>query len=237
MVYYIVEGDIFQIPQITNYAHGCNCVGAMGKGIALQIKARFPEMYEQYKALCKDSKYNVGDVFKYQYNDGFIYNLGTQKTWWEKAEMEYIEKSLQNMMTIAEEDGVREIAMPAIGAGLGGGDWSKIRKLIDVAAAKHPSVDLYVVEKYKNILTNICYVKKRWEEENILFYLHFVGENAVRQIEIHPDKTIFLSTEHSICGEYSLYDQRLSMLDLISEDFITREEFENVWYIRDIKYE
>jgi len=49
MVYYIEEGNIFQIPQIRNYAHGCNCVGAMGKGIALQFKGRFPEMYEQYK--------------------------------------------------------------------------------------------------------------------------------------------------------------------------------------------
>ena len=45
MVYYIQEGDIFRIPQIRNYAHGCNCAGAMGKGIALQFKDRFPQMY------------------------------------------------------------------------------------------------------------------------------------------------------------------------------------------------
>ena len=38
MVFYIQEGDIFNIPQIRNYAHGCNCAGAMGKGIALQFR-------------------------------------------------------------------------------------------------------------------------------------------------------------------------------------------------------
>ena len=65
MVYYIQEGDIFKIPQVRNYAHGCNCVGAMGKGIALQFKAKSPEMYEQYKALCKDNKYKVRYVVQY----------------------------------------------------------------------------------------------------------------------------------------------------------------------------
>ena len=49
MVYYIQEGDIFRISQVCNFAHGCNCAGVMGKGIALQFKKRFPQMYEQYK--------------------------------------------------------------------------------------------------------------------------------------------------------------------------------------------
>ena len=59
MVHYIQEGNIFKIPQVRSYAHGCNCVGAMGKGIALQFKVKFLEMYEQYKALCKENKYKV----------------------------------------------------------------------------------------------------------------------------------------------------------------------------------
>lgn len=232
MVCYIEEGDIFQIPQIKNYAHGCNCAGAMGKGIALQFKARFPKMYEQYRDMCKNGKYSVGDVFKYAYEEGYVYNLGTQRTWLKKAEMEYIERSLQRMMTIAEEDSVREIAMPAIGAGLGGGNWSEIKRLIDNVASKHPSVDLYVVEKYKDIQTNISYIKKHWVEEGILFYLQFVEDNAIRQIEVHLDKTIFLSIEHPNCGDSFLYDQGLSMLDLLPEDFISKEEFENVWQSR-----
>ena len=230
MVHYIQEGNIFKIPQVRNYAHGCNCSGAMGKGIALQFKAKFPEMFEQYKALCKDNKYNVGDVFQYQYKDGFVYNLGTQKTWWEKAELEYIEESLHRMLEMAEDDGVTEIAMPAIGAGLGGRSWDDIKPLISKVASNHPTVDLYVVERYADVETKVCYIRKYWEEENVMYYLHFVGENAVRQIEIEPDETIYLSTDKPIYEDYSLYDQDLSSLDLTPEDFITKEEFEKVWH-------
>ena len=49
MINYIEYGDIFDLPYIHCYAHGCNCAGAMGKGIALQFKNKYPEMYLQYK--------------------------------------------------------------------------------------------------------------------------------------------------------------------------------------------
>ena len=63
-----------------------------------------------------------------------------------------------------------------------------------------------------------------------MYYLHFVGEDAVRQIEVESDKTVYLSTEHPICGDYVLYDQGLSLLELTPADYITREEFEEVWH-------
>ena len=229
MVFYIQEGDLFRIPQLRNYAHGCNCAGAMGRGIALQFKHKFPQMYEQYKALCKTNKYVVGDVFKYSYKDGVIYNLGTQKTWWEKAELEYIEKSLCKMMQMAENDKVTEIAMPAIGAGLGGGNWNEIKQVINNAASTQPSVDLYVIERYADVETNISYIKKLWEDENIMYYFHIVGNEVVRQIEIGTDKTIYLSTEHPIYGEHFLCDQSLESLDFSPADYITKDVFESMW--------
>lgn len=124
MVCYIQEGDIFKIPHVQSYAHGCNCAGAMGKGIAVQFKERFPEMFTQYKDLCKNGEFGVGDVYKYDYGKGFVYNLGTQRSWKEKAKSEYVEKSLRTMMYLALEDFVSEIALLAIGSGLGG--WNGI---------------------------------------------------------------------------------------------------------------
>ncbi len=230
MVYFIQEGDIFKIHQIKNYAHGCNCAGAMGKGIALQFKSRFPDMYEQYRTLCRSNKFAVGDVFRYPYKDGVVYNLGTQRTWKEKAKMEYIEKSIHTMMKLAVVDGTREIAMPAIGAGLGGGNWNDIKRMISDVASNHPSVDLYVVEQYKDVDINICYIRKEWEEEHTLYYLHFVGDEAVRQIEIMPDKTIYLSIYQPIYGDFLLYDQSIKTLELSSMDYITKNEFEEKWY-------
>ena len=49
MVNFIEQGDIFNLNGVHSYAHGCNCAGAMGKGIALQFRERYPKMYAEYK--------------------------------------------------------------------------------------------------------------------------------------------------------------------------------------------
>lgn len=62
MIRYIEKGDIFRIDGVSSYAHGCNCAGAMGKGIAVQFKSKYPDMYLEYKQLCKENKFCPGDV-------------------------------------------------------------------------------------------------------------------------------------------------------------------------------
>lgn len=148
MIHYIEYGDIFKIPGVTSYAHGCNCAGAMGKGIALQFKAKFPEMYFEYKRLCDNGEFNPGDVYAYNYGSGYVFNLGTQVTWRTKAKLEYIESAIDKMMEIAESVDVDKIALPAIGAGLGGLLWVDVKQTLEKVAAQHISVDLYVVENY-----------------------------------------------------------------------------------------
>ena len=91
MIKYIEFGDIFKIQSVTSYAHGCNCAGAMGMGIALQFKVKFPEMYTEYKSLCETGKFTPGDVFAYEYGQGFVFNLGTQLPWKTPAELKYIQ--------------------------------------------------------------------------------------------------------------------------------------------------
>ncbi len=103
MIRYIEKGDIFRIDGVSSYAHGCNCAGAMGKGIAVQFKSKYPDMYLEYKQLCKENKFCPGDVFDYDYGNGHIYNLGTQATWRTRAKIEYIEKALIQMLELASE--------------------------------------------------------------------------------------------------------------------------------------
>ncbi len=148
MIHYIKYGDIFDIADVTSYAHGCNCAGAMGKGIALQFKAKFPEMYVEYKRLCDNGEFNPGDVYAYNYGPGYVFNLGTQATWRTKAKLEYIESASGKMMEIAESVGVDKIVLPAIGAGLGGLLWEDVKQTLEKVAAQHISVGLYVVENY-----------------------------------------------------------------------------------------
>jgi len=149
MVFYIKEGNIFSIDGVTSYAHGCNCKGAMGCGIAYQFKEKFPKMYNQYKKLCDIGKFLPGDVFNYKYDNGHIYNLGTQATWKENAKFEYIELSLIKMFELAKMDQVNKIALPTIGAGLGGLDWSLVKIIIEKVSESYPNIDLYIVEKFK----------------------------------------------------------------------------------------
>ncbi len=150
MITYIEKGDIFTLTDVTSFAHGCNCAGAMGKGIALQFRNKYPEMYLEYKELCKNGEYIPGDVFDYDYGIGHIYNLATQLTWRTKAKLEYIEKSVTKMLDLASEEDVTKLALPAIGAGLGGLEWNDVKDVLEKASANYPNIELYVVESYQS---------------------------------------------------------------------------------------
>ena len=73
------------------------------------------------------------------------------------------------------------------------------------------------------------FVKKYWVEEDILFYLHFQDGSAVAQVEVTKDSKIFLSTENPLQGDFMLYDQALEDLELNEGDFISKDDFMNVW--------
>ena len=103
-----------------------HCAGAMGKGIALQFKDKFPKMYIEYKTLCKEGLFTLGDIYTYNYDKGTIFNLGTQKTWRAKANLEAIEKALEKMLSFAQKNNVYKIALPKIGAEFGGRDHSTV---------------------------------------------------------------------------------------------------------------
>jgi len=151
MVNYITHGDIFKIKDVFNYAHGCNCAGAMGKGIALQFKKKYPKMYIEYKNLCKSGKFNLGDVFQYKYDKGYVFNLGTQKHWRTRAKLNAIEESIDRMLCFASKNNIDKISLPKIGAGLGGLNWDDVKQIIEKVNAKYPLIKLFVVENYIKI--------------------------------------------------------------------------------------
>lgn len=149
MVTYIEHGNIFDLKGISSYAHGCNCAGAMGKGIALQFRDKFPVMYQQYKKMCQEGRFSLGDVFIYNHDNEVIFNLATQKTWRTKANITAIETALMKMLDYADQNKISKIAIPKIGAGLGGLNWNDAKIVIDKTANNFPDIDLFVVENYK----------------------------------------------------------------------------------------
>lgn len=144
-----VEGDLFNYPNLGAFAHGCNCAGSMGKGIALEFKNRFPKMYHAYRKECKDGRFNPGDVFVWKKGQIIIFNLGTQKTWRTKATLVAIATSVQKMMRLATDMSVHSIGIPRIGAGLGGLNWEDVKQIL-ILIANEFVIELVVFEMYQN---------------------------------------------------------------------------------------
>ncbi|MEQ8453963.1 MAG: macro domain-containing protein [Sandaracinaceae bacterium] len=127
-----VAGDLFSEPDLEALAHGCNCAGAMGRGIAVEFRKRFPEMYDIYKKQCRDGRFTLGDVFCWQSEAVTVFNLGTQKSWRTKAELWAVERAVERMVEQARALGIQRIGLPRIGAGLGGLQWeAEVRPLLE----------------------------------------------------------------------------------------------------------
>jgi O-acetyl-ADP-ribose deacetylase (regulator of RNase III) len=141
------RGDLFAEPGLSAYGHGCNCAGAMGAGIAVEFRNRWPRMFEEYQARCGDGRFGLGDVFVWTEADVTVYNLGTQEHWRKKAQLPALVRALAKMVGLARAAGVQRVGLPRIGAGLGGLDWPKVRAAIEAAGAE-PAVTLVVFEEF-----------------------------------------------------------------------------------------
>src|ERR1051326_1361472 len=132
MPVHFISGDLFvNKHNVQAFAHGCNCIGSMGAGIAVGIKARYPEMFDEYRRRCKANprEFNLGDVFLWKADDKpWVFNLGTQENvWLRRATYEAVEQALRTMREIADHENVTSIGMPRIGAGYGSLSWKKVR--------------------------------------------------------------------------------------------------------------
>jgi len=147
-----VSGDIF----VNRYgaqalAHGCNCRGAMGAGIAKSFREYYPNMYEEYRRRCKTKprEFNLGDSFFWKAVDKpSVFNLGIMDDWQHSARYDAIELALEMMKQQADEESIQSIAMPRIGAGLGGLSWKKICSIVECVFNDWPGT-LYVYEEFR----------------------------------------------------------------------------------------
>lgn len=101
-----------------------NCVGVMGRGIALQFKKAWPENFKVYKKACDAGEVRPGEMFVFDTgqltNPRYIVNFPTKRHWRGASRMEDVESGLQALAKWITESGVQSIAIPPLGAGLGG---------------------------------------------------------------------------------------------------------------------
>lgn len=114
-----------------------NTVGVMGKGIALMFKERFEENFRLYAAACRAKQVQTGMMFVTAVHelDGprWIVNFPTKQHWRARSRMEWIVDGLQDLRRFLVENQVQSIAIPPLGAGNGGLEWTGVRKQIELA--------------------------------------------------------------------------------------------------------
>lgn len=143
------QGDILKA-KADALVNTVNCVGVMGRGIALQFKKAFPEVFQAYESACKRGEIAPGKVSVYDLNrfepPHYVINLPTKRHWRSKSRMEDIELGLAALVAQVRQLGIESVAVPPLGCGLGGLHWSDVRPRIENAFEMLPDVRVLLFE-------------------------------------------------------------------------------------------
>jgi hypothetical protein len=144
----VVEGDMF-FSRMQTLTVSVNCVGIMGKGLASRAKYQFPDIYVFYQDLCRKRSLKMGKPYIYKRESSFDYQLAdepstlsnansetwfllfpTKHHWRERADIHGIEEGLQWLRDNYKKEGIRSLAIPALGCGLGRLEWRVVGPLL-----------------------------------------------------------------------------------------------------------
>ena len=143
------NGDIFN-EDVEALVNSVNCVGVMGRGIALQFKNMFPANFKAYAAACKRDEVQPGRMFVFQTdqltNPRYIINFPTKRHWRGKSRMEDIESGLKSLAIEIKQRNIRSIAIPPLGSDLGGLEWTEVRPRIQAMLEELGDIEAIILE-------------------------------------------------------------------------------------------
>ncbi|PTX96181.1 Appr-1-p processing protein [Spartobacteria bacterium LR76] len=127
-----------------------NCVGVMGRGIALQFRNAYPENFKAYEKACQRDQVQPGKMFVFETGEltgpRYIINFPTKRHWRGKSRIEDIEAGLKALGEVLRDRNIRSIAIPPLGSGLGGLDWAEVKPRIEAALASFEDVKIVIYE-------------------------------------------------------------------------------------------
>ena len=145
----LTRGNLLEAPAEA-LVNRVNCVGYMGKGIALQFKQAFPANFKHYEAACHAGDMMPGKMMVHDngglVNPRYIINFPTKRHWRGKSRIEDIASGLSALVADVQRLGIRSIAVPPLGCGLGGLEWRMVRPMIEQAFAGLPDVQVLLFE-------------------------------------------------------------------------------------------
>jgi len=152
-----LQGNLLDAP-VEALVNTVNTVGVMGKGIALMFKEAFPENFRAYEDACEHREVKIGRMFVTESRTfsgpRWIINFPTKKHWRQPSKLEWITEGLGDLRKVIQENAIRSIALPPLGAGNGGLDWSEVRPEVERALGGLEGVEVLVYEptaKYQNV--------------------------------------------------------------------------------------
>lgn len=138
-----VKGNLFKSPAKV-LVNTVNTEGVMGKGIAKEFKAIYPEMFEKYRHFCETKQFKVGKLWLYKTPNKWILNFPTKTTWRKPSELAYVEAGLKNFTENYAKHGITSIAFPPLGCGNGELSWKKqVRPLMEKYLKLIP-IDIFI---------------------------------------------------------------------------------------------
>jgi O-acetyl-ADP-ribose deacetylase (regulator of RNase III) len=125
-----IKGNILD-SRMQSRVNTINCVGVMGKGIALSFKQKYPEMFNDYKKRCQLNQVKLGHPYIYSENNSrYIINFPTKKHWKDDSKLEWIEAGLKQLVINIKKWKITSLAIPPLGCTNGGLKWKDVRPLI-----------------------------------------------------------------------------------------------------------
>lgn len=144
----IKQGNIFD-EDVVALVNAVNCVGVMGKGIALQFKQKFPEVFKVYKKACTAQEVQPGKMFIVstgQISPRYVVNFPTKRHWREPSRVEDIQSGLKTLAADVQRLEILSIAIPPLGCGNGGLDWCDVKPMILEAFENLSAVKVVILE-------------------------------------------------------------------------------------------
>lgn len=140
-----VQGNIFDSPAqvITNTI---NCVGVMGAGLAIQFKNQYPDLFEDYLQRCQQGEVKPGIPYLFENDEVQVLNFPTKRHWKEPSQIKDIEAGLSYLASKYKELGIYTLALPPLGCGQGGLQWSDVKPIIEKHLAQIIDLEVFVYE-------------------------------------------------------------------------------------------